>query len=124
MLRRDRRHLSREQEKQVSRLEELVATGRARLIGAVRQELLSGIKHSQQFQRLQHELRNFPDVELDAEDYEHAAKMSNACEAHGVVGSSVDMLLCSVAIRRDWAIFTSDRDFERYARHLPIVLLS
>ena len=105
-------------------LEELVAAGRARLLGAVRQELLSGIKHSQQFVRLQQELRNFSDVELETEDYEGAAEISNGCEAHGVVGSSIDMLLCSVALRRGWAIYTSDRDFERYAKYAPILLYS
>lgn len=122
MLRRDRHHLSRGQQATVAVLEELVAAGQARLLGAVRQELLSGIKHSQQFVRLQQELRNFPDVELETEDYEGAAEISNACGAHGVVGSSIDMLLCSVALRRGWAIYTSDRDFERYAKYAPIVL--
>ena len=124
MLRREPRHLSQEQQRQVAALKELVAEGRARLVGAVRQELLTGIKHSQQYTRLRQELRNFPDVDLETEDYEGAAEISNTCEAHGVVGSSIDMLLCSVALRRGWSIYTLDRDFQRYAKYTPIVLFS
>ncbi|MGC2108937.1 MAG: PIN domain-containing protein [Candidatus Korobacteraceae bacterium] len=123
-LRRARRHLSPEQNRQVFVLEEIIVEGRARLLGAVRQELLSGIKHAEQFARLQQQLRNFPDVPLTREDYETAAEISNACEAYGVVGSSIDMLLCAVALRRNWAIYTSDRDFQHYAKYTPIVLLS
>ena len=124
MLRRSRRHLSREQEAQVAVLEELVAAGQAGLTGAVRQELLMGIKHHEQFVRLRRALRHFVDVVLETEDYESAAELSNQCQARGIVGSSIDMLLCSVALRRGWAIYTSDRDFERYARHLDITLHS
>jgi hypothetical protein len=36
----------------------------------------------------------------------------------------VDMLLCSVAAGQDMDIFTTDRDFDRYRRYLPIRLFS
>ena len=68
-------------------------------------------------------MRSFPNVDLETEDYESAAEINSLCESHGIIGSSIDMLLCSVALRRNWAIFTSSRDFERYARHAPIMLL-
>jgi len=32
----------------------------------------------------------------------------------------VDILLCAVAIRREWAIFTTDPDFSNYAKVLPL----
>jgi predicted nucleic acid-binding protein len=121
-LRRTPRHLSSQQTSQVAALDDLVAEGRARLLGVVRQELLSGVKHREQFERLRIALCRFPDVRLETEDYEDAAGISNACEARGVIGSSVDMLLCAVAQRRGWAIYTSDRDFEHYAKCVPIVL--
>jgi predicted nuclease of predicted toxin-antitoxin system len=31
-------------------------------------------------------------------------------------------LICAYAARRNWAIFTSDRDFTQYAKHLSIRL--
>ena len=122
MLRRSRHHLSEQQETQLAGLADLVQAGQARLMGAVRQELLTGIKHREQFARLRQELRNFPDVAVATEDYETAAEISNQCQTHGLVGTSIDMLLCAVALRRGWAIFTSDRDFEFYAKHLDIRL--
>ncbi len=99
-LRRDRRQLSPAQRTQVAALEDLISEERVRLLGVVRQELLSGIKHTEQFVRLRQELRDFPDVLLEAYDYEVAAEISNVCETHGIVGSSIDMLLCSVALNR------------------------
>jgi predicted nucleic acid-binding protein len=121
-LRRTRAHLSESQERQVVALEELILEGRARLLGAARQELLSGIKHSAQFVRLRDELRTFPDVKLELTDHERAAELSNTCEAHGVTGSAIDFLVCSAALGRNWAIYSADRDFEHYAQHIPIKL--
>jgi predicted nucleic acid-binding protein len=66
----------------------------------------------------------FPDVELEIADYETAAESSNTCRAHGIAVTPIDMLLCSVALRRGWAIYTAGRDFQRYAKHIAIVLLS
>jgi len=112
------------QQEQMRTLEELLAQGRARLLGPIRQELLSGLRSWQQFVRLREKLRPFPDVELETEDYEDAAQISNTCRRHGITGGPVDFLLCSVALRRGWAIYTSDRDFERYAKHIPVLLYS
>jgi hypothetical protein len=67
-------------------------------------------------------LRAFPDVELEAEDYEDAASYSNRCRANGIQGSSVDFLICAVSARRGLAVLTTDKDFEHFARHLPIRL--
>lgn len=33
----------------------------------------------------------------------------------GIAGSTVDLLICAVAVRREWTVFTRDLDFERYA---------
>ena len=38
------------------------------------------------------------------------------------VGSGVDLLICSVAVRRRWEIFTADSDFRAYAKVIPIQL--
>ncbi|MGB8885233.1 MAG: PIN domain-containing protein [Candidatus Korobacteraceae bacterium] len=124
LLRRQAQTLTGNQPAQLQRLRDLVGEGRARLLGAVRQEILSGIRYSEQFARLQSELRLFPDAGLEVEDYETAAEVSNTCRAHGIAVTPIDMLLCSVALRRGWAIYTSDRDFERYAKHVPVVLYS
>jgi predicted nucleic acid-binding protein len=104
----------------VTELSELIREGRARVIGLVRQELLSGIKTSEQYEKLRLYLRSFRDEVVDTPDYEEAAKAGNRCRAKGVVVSIVDILLCAVAIKREWAIFTIDPDFSNYARVLPL----
>lgn len=95
-------------------LEELIRNGRAQLIGVVRQELLSGIRDEQRFERLRGYLRAFDDPVLGARDYEMAAEMHNRCRGRGIAGSAIDFLLCAVAELRQWQIFTIDKDFERY----------
>ena len=103
-----------------SELSELVREGRARLIGLVRQELLSGIKTTEHFEKLRLHLRTFPDESIDTSDHEEAAKAGNRCRGKGIVVSIVDILLCAVAIKREWAIFTIDPDFTNYVKVLPI----
>jgi predicted nucleic acid-binding protein len=92
------------------------------MLGAVRQELLSGIRGSAQFRRLRDRLRAFPDVALEEGDYEHAASCFNQCRSRGVQGSNTDFLLCAAALRRSAAVFTVDDDFVHYARVLHVKL--
>jgi predicted nucleic acid-binding protein len=104
----------------VAELSELVREGRARLIGLVRQELLSGIRTTEHFENLRLNLRSFPDEPIDTSDHEEAAKAGNRCRGEGIVVSIVDILLCAVAIKREWTIFTTDPDFTNYVKVLPI----
>ena len=103
-------------------LAELIRDGRARLMGVVRQELLSGIREEERFQKLRDYLRAFDDPRLELGDYEEAAQMRNRCRSRGIAGSAIDFLICAVADRRHWQIFTTDRDFERYGRVLGLKL--
>ena len=108
----------------VNVLRDLIADGRVVLLGAIRQEVLSGIRYKEQFARLREYLRAFPDLELTTEDYELAAEFFNTCRSNGVQGSNTDFLLCAVAHRRGYSIFTTDKDFENFRSHIPVVLLS
>ena len=121
-LRRKSQNLSAEETSFVQELSELIQEGRARLVGLVRQELLSAIKTKEQYETLRLTLRAFPDEPLDTSDYEEAAKASNRCRAKGVVVSIVDILLCAVAMKRGWTVFTTDPDFSNYATVLPLAI--
>lgn len=101
----------------------LIDEGQVQLLGGVRQELLSGMREESQFRRLRDYLRDFPNVQVETGDYEDAARFSNECRSSGISSSPVDMLICSVAIRHGWEVFTSDRDFTHYQRVLKIRLL-
>ena len=106
----------------VAELTNLIQEGRARIIGLIRQELLSGIKTSSQYEKLRAVLRSFPDEPIGTADYEAAAKAGNDCRARGVAVSVADILICVIATARDWSIFATDPDFKSYARILPLKL--
>jgi predicted nucleic acid-binding protein len=106
----------------VAELASLIQDGRAALIGAVRQELLSGIRERLHFERVQDHLRAFPDIEPTRDDYEQAASFFNVCRAKGIQGSNTDFLICAIASRGSFSIFTTDVDFSHFARLLPIAL--
>lgn len=107
----------------VNVLRDLIADGRVVLLGAIRQEVLSGVRYKEQFTRLQEYLRAFPDLDLTTEDFELAAEFFNTCRSNGVQGSNTDFLLCAVAHRRGYSIFTTDKEFENFRSHIPVVLL-
>jgi predicted nucleic acid-binding protein len=48
--------------------------------------------------------------------------MHNLYRGQGLAGSAIDFLICAVAQRREWHIFTTDCDFERYGRVLGLRL--
>lgn len=108
--------------KHTQALADLIERGDAELIGAVRQEVLSGIRDPLHYEQLREYLRAFVDIPLEVDDYEEAARIFNLCRARGIQGSHTDYLLCATAIRRGLQIYTSDADFERYAKCVPVRL--
>jgi predicted nucleic acid-binding protein len=105
-----------------SELASLVEDGRVAMIGPIRQELLSGIKEHAHFDRLREHLRAFSDTAITLDDYEEAATFYNRCRRKGIQGSNTDFLICAIAARNEFSIFTTDHDFTHFAKVLPIVL--
>ena len=108
------------EEQTVAELAGLIRDRRVQIIGPIRQEILSGVRHEQQFERLKRRLDSFPNMPIETEDYVTAAQFFNQCRARGVQGSNTDFLICAVSVRLSAAIFTSDQDFDHFAAHLPI----
>jgi predicted nucleic acid-binding protein len=106
----------------VQELRSLIDEGRVAMIGPIRQELLSGIRAPEAFERLRDHLRPFADEPLETADFERAAEDFNLCRARGVQGSNTDFLICAAAARRKMPILTTDADFVRFALVLPIDL--
>jgi predicted nucleic acid-binding protein len=119
-LRRKAADLSPRDGKLVTALEELIREGRVRIIGPIRQELLTGIREPERYRKVRNKLREFPEPSLDADNYEEAAHLSNLCRAKGISGSPVDFLVCAIAQRRRWQVFTTDRDFENYIKVIDL----
>lgn len=100
----------------VAELAELIREGRTRIIGLIRQELLSGIPSTAQYERLRIALSAFSDEPIATADHEAAAKAANACRAKGISASLVDILIATVALERSWLVFTRDPDFQAISK--------
>jgi predicted nucleic acid-binding protein len=120
VLRRSQKNTTNEHREQLS---QLIEEHRVKIIGAIRQEILSGIREAPQFLKLKQHLAAFPDLILQSADYEKAAEFSNTARNQGIQGSAIDYLICAVSHSYHLAIYTIDHDFENYAKYLPIKLL-
>ena len=99
---------------------ELIHAQQVRLIGNIRQELLSGIIHQAQFDKLETILSAFANETVTYQDYISAAQCFNQCRAQGIQGSHVDFLICAVAINHNLRILTTDKDFGHYQKVLDV----
>jgi len=121
-LRRRSENLAAGERRLVDEWRRLVQDGRVVLIGPVRQEILSGIRVRSTYVALRDLLSTFRHLDITIRDYDLAAEFFNECRAHGISGGSIDLLIASVAHRFNVPIFTTDPDFARFARHVPIRL--
>ena len=105
------------------RLSQLIDDNQVRIIGPIRQELLSGYTDKNSFDRLRQKIKYFPNEPIVDVDYESAAEYSNFCRSKGIQGPHTDFLICAVSIRARLRIYTTDKDFQHYSKYLPISLL-
>lgn len=118
-LRRKKKHSTSE----IRILESLIDNQKVCILGPIRQEILSGIKDNMQFLKLKETLNAFDDLQISTKDYELAAEYYNICRSKGVQGSNTDFLICAVSYNYKFPIFTTDKDFEIFSKHLPISLI-
>lgn len=104
-------------------LESLINGQNVCMLGPIRQEILSGIKDNKQFEKLRDYLSAFDDHPISSKDYEMAAEFFNSCRSRGIQGSNIDFLICAVSVNNRFPIFSTDKDFEIFAKHIPIVLM-
>lgn len=104
----------------IRNLVDLIHDGRIAIIGSIRQEVLSGISDKNKFYELKNKMSAFSDYNIQTKDYEFAAECSNECRKNGIQGSHTDFLICSVALKNNWEIFTEDADFYEYKKYIPI----
>lgn len=106
----------------VDHLKRLIVAHLVGIIGPIRQEILSGVKDTRQFDLLRSDLSEFPDWELVTGDYELAAQFFNKCRGKGIQGSNTDFLICAISARFKAPIFTTDKDFHRFSKVLGVRL--
>jgi predicted nucleic acid-binding protein len=104
-------------------LSDLIRDGRVQMLGCIRQEVLQGNRHPEQFERLRTTLRMFEDRVPEPQEYELAAEFFNVCRGHGIQGSSTDVLIAACSVSWDIPILTRDQDFKRFTQHVPVKLV-
>jgi predicted nucleic acid-binding protein len=105
--------LSPDEQKLRAKLVQAIQDGRVAMLGLLRQELLSGIKEKAQFETVRAALNPYLDEPITTADHEYAAQVYNQCRDQGVEAGTVDILICAVALRRGWEVFSSDRSLNR-----------
>jgi len=100
----------------------LIQTNQVRIIGVIRQEILSGIKDAVQFKKLHDNLSAFPDAFVPSDYYVKAAQLYNTCRSKGIQASHIDFLIAAVAIEESLELYTYDMDFKNIATVVPLEL--
>ncbi|HWB98821.1 MAG TPA: PIN domain-containing protein [Bryobacteraceae bacterium] len=111
--RKDAASLNPDEQKLKSELTQAIQNGCVAMIGLIRQELLSGIREQAQFDKVKSVLAPFVDEQVDTADHEHAAWLYNKCRSQGFEVGPVDMLICAVAMRRNWQVLSNDSSLNR-----------
>ena len=106
----------------VQELRHLIHDHRVQMMGPIRQEILSGIRSKSQFKKLRKHLESFPDLPIFTEDYVAAAQFFNHCRSKGIQGSNTDFLICAAAVRNEFSIYTTNKDFQMFSKYIQIVL--
>ena len=88
------------------------------------QELLSGVRHKEQFDRICSVVDRLPVLPTSREQHIAAAQLSNRCSAAGVATHVTDALLAALALEADGWVLTEDPDFQHMARCCGVQVLS
>ena len=100
-------------------LRKIIEEDSALLLGVVAQELLSSVRHDEQFTRITAELMKFKVIEPKFGEYVAAATIANGCTIRGISITTVDALIAAISIDRALPLLTTDRDFQQIAKVFP-----
>ena len=91
--------------------------------GIVLQELLSGVRSTGQFSRLERLVEGFPILLAERAHHVAAARIFNVCRRKGISPSAIDCLIAALAISSEAPLLTVDEDFQKMASHCHLRLL-
>lgn len=108
----------------VAALRRLIEDGEEVLLpGIVLQELLQGVRSAESARRLRVVLEPFELVAGAPDDFARAAEIFRAGRARDLGIATIDALIGAIALGRDAALLTTDRDFARMAEAVPLRVL-
>jgi len=118
------RRMSVQETPPVKKLRQLLQKGETIfLIGLILQELLQGLRNTKDFKRLEEKLKCFSLIETERKDCVSGARLRNHCAAKGIQAGTVDFLIAAVCIRHQCSLLTTDKDFQRIAKHSRLKLI-
>ena len=93
------------------------------ITGLILQEVLQACRNDRAFQKLAGYLEPFQLLTLDFSGYLLAARIHRTCRSKGISASTADCQIAAAAIENECLLLTSDRDFERIAKHCSLKLV-
>lgn len=90
--------------------------------GLILQELLQGFAGPRARGDIIERFAALPFLGPDRQDHIEAAELRNRCRRAGVQIGTIDALLAQLCIGHELTMLTTDRDFERVARHSSLSL--
>ena len=109
----------------VQRLTHAIESGETILTtGLVLQELLQGFHGPRARDRILSRFSALPFLLPDRRDHVEAAKLRNTCQRRGVQVGTIDALLAQLCIHHDLQLLTTDEDFRRITRFVPLSVAS
>ena len=106
----------------IAKVNELNSDNRIVIIGAVRQEVLSGISSKEKFEKIEERLSFLEDFPVTTKNHITAARFFNECRSHGIQGAHNDFLIAAVAAENGFEVFTLDGDFSEYRNYIGVTL--
>ena len=88
--------------------------------GLILQELLQGFVGPKSRALILEHLSSVPLVVPDRDDHIQAAELRNACRRAGTQVGTIDALIAQICIRHSLTLLSTDKDFERIAKHTAL----
>lgn len=101
-----------------NRVAQLIRTNQAAITGVIIAELLQGIKHKKESERLQVLLRSIHYLPTEDSDWFAAGQLAQQLRMSGLTLPLADILIAVIAQRNEIPVLTVDKHF----KHLPINL--
>jgi hypothetical protein len=107
----------------VVRFRRAIQEGEALVVpGICLQEVLSGVRTPEQFERLAASLAPLPVLLAARAHHLVAARIANTCRRAGVAVGAVDALIAALTVEHGARLLTTDEDFQRVREHTALRL--
>lgn len=94
------------------------------ICGPVLTEVLQGLRHNDQYRKVQGIMQSFDYLETSRVVYQHAADIYRELRAKGItIRSTMDCIIAATANAHDVYLVHHNRDFDAISKHFPLRVL-